>query len=462
MASALGAAPRKIRDDDVAEAISPDGSLIALTAKLANWGGKEIWLMGPDGGQPRKLFDTDADSLVRYVRWSPDGQRLAYVHGGDTAGKNWTLESRDLHGGPPVVILPRANAVGHDYVWLPDGNIIYGMDEPGGNGCNFWKLQVDIRTGKPVSQPKKITHWAGFCLDTISATADGKRLTFTEFVDQQAIYVAQLQDGGTRITTPKRFTLSDTFSWPAGWTSDSKSVIFASQSAGGTGIYKQALDSDTPQPILANIGEVWDKAVSPDGKWVLYIANPNPQDPSTRKIMRVSADGGPAQTVVTGRFVDIFCARSPSTVCLLAEESSDPQKLALFTLDPINGRGRELLQVDRVMIVLSPDGTRVALCNGSSTVRIVSLADQSVREVTIKGWNSLDYLEWANDSKGIYASSAPQGGGVLLYSDLNGNAHVIWEHQGSLATSGIPSPDGRHIAMEGWNLSSNVWMMENF
>jgi eukaryotic-like serine/threonine-protein kinase len=462
VASALGGAPRMIRDGDTAEAISPDGSLVAFTTELGEFGGKEVWAMGPDGEHPRKLFDAVRGRLMRYIRWSPDGQRLAYVHGGDAPGLNWTLESRDIKGGPPVIILPHANAVGRDYVWLPNGDIIYGMDEPGGNGCNFWKLKVDIRTGEPVNQPQKITHWAGFCMDTISATADGKRLAFTEFVDQQVIYVAPLQEGGTRISTAKRLTLIDSSNWPAGWTNDSKSVIFVSHSWRGNGIYRQALDSDTAQPILTDLGDTWDQTVSPDGKWILYVSNPTPLDPSARKIMRVSIDGGPAQPIASGRFASVLCARLPSTVCLLAEDASDPKKFTLSALDPLNGRGREFLQVDHVLVVLSPDGTRVAVSDGTSTIKIVSLGDGNIRKVTLKGWDRLDHLEWASDSKGIYVSSAPQGGAVLLYSDLKGNAHVIWEHQGSLTTSGIPSPDGRHIAMEGWNLSSNVWTMENF
>jgi Tol biopolymer transport system component len=46
VASALGDTPRKIHEDSVAESISPDGSLIAFTARLGNPGGKEILVDG--------------------------------------------------------------------------------------------------------------------------------------------------------------------------------------------------------------------------------------------------------------------------------------------------------------------------------------------------------------------------------------------------------------------------------
>jgi hypothetical protein len=54
----------------------------------------------------------------------------------------------------------------------------------------------------------------------------------------------------------------------------------------------------------------------------------------------------------------------------------------------------------------------------------------------------------------------------LLYSDLQGKANVMWqqagEQEGSLDIYAIPSPDGRQVAMFGWTLNSNMWMLENF
>jgi hypothetical protein len=39
---------------------------------------------------------------------------------------------------------------------------------------------------------------------------------------------------------------------------------------------------------------------------------------------------------------------------------------------------------------------------------------------------------------------------------------LLWEHPGGIEVYGVPSPDGRYLAMRGWNVESNVWMMENF
>jgi len=47
--------------------------------------------------------------------------------------------------------------------------------------------------------------------------------------------------------------------------------------------------------------------------------------------------------------------------------------------------------------------------------------------------------------------------------DLKGNARVLWQYKGgSDAIWGVPSPDGRHLAIRGDATNSNVWVIEGF
>jgi hypothetical protein len=45
--------------------------------------------------------------------------------------------------------------------------------------------------------------------------------------------------------------------------------------------------------------------------------------------------------------------------------------------------------------------------------------------------------------------------------DLKGNVKLLWKSN-SERCFGVPSPDGRHLAIYDWKLSANMWMMENF
>src|SRR5205807_10426782 len=77
--SALGGAPRKIRDEATAWSVSPDGSKVVFTTNTGSLGDREVWLMGPNGEQPEKLLAANDGSAFAAVKWSPDGERLAYL-----------------------------------------------------------------------------------------------------------------------------------------------------------------------------------------------------------------------------------------------------------------------------------------------------------------------------------------------------------------------------------------------
>jgi sugar lactone lactonase YvrE len=81
----------------------------------------------------------------------------------------------------------------------------------------------------------------------------------------------------------------------------------------------------------------------------------------------------------------------------------------------------------------------------------------------VKGWPNITGLNWSPDGKGLYCGSVSPQGSTLLYVDLKGNAGVIWQEKGgSYEIWGVPSPDGRYLAIQGEVISSNVWMVEDF
>jgi len=468
--SVLGGEPKKISEGVNAESLSPDGSSILFTSSLGEPGGRELGVMDASGEHARKLFETGQKSWLRYARWSPDGKRLAYMVVHDDPEKNWTLESRNLEGGAPIVLLPNANNLQHDFVWLADGSLIYGADEPVGNACNYWRLRVDPRTGQPQSKPGKITRWAGFCVDSTSFTADGRHLVFTESVDQASIYIAQLPDA-RRFAAPKRLTLIDGWNWPIGWAAESKSLIFVSLREHSSELYRQALDSDVAEPLMAGIkGKLHPRRVTLDGEWLLYVdGSDDDRSIETRKLIRVPLSGGHPEEVLSGQLRGARCTRLRPSLCVMAEWSADRQQVVFSSFDVLKGRGRELLRSNSSAIghfgwELSPDGKKILLIHvGEKTpIEVVSVADGGIHAVPVAGWNVSGNVTWASDGKGLYIGSPTNGGCSLVYVDLDGKSTVVWGQRGGLSTIGVPSPDGRQLALTGWNLSSNVWLMENF
>ena len=470
-ASLLGGVPRLLREDATAWSISPDGDTIAFTTTPERMhgatsnrigGDREIWLMDQDGEHPRQLHRGSEGEEFARVLWSSDGQRIAYLRGRETP-ETWqsSIEGLNLKGSPAVAIMPATDSDElQDFGWLPGGRIIYLKND------NFWEAQTGATGGK--SRP--LTNWAGFGVANMSVTADGKRLAFLRSSVREIVYVADYDPSRTRISEPRQFSQAEAQEIPTGWTSDSKEVLFTSDRNGRRELFKQPLGAETPE-LLAS--RVWyyseDTPVTPDGRWFLYLDSPANRGTSTpAKLMRVPTAGGPPSEILTARVDGVRCARN---LCAILEPGKDAKETIFTAVDPLKGRSRELVRFKDVREqvwydwALSPDGTCIALLAiGEKTIHLLSLNGQPEQVINAKDWGSLEGLSWDVDGKGLISSSSTQRTKVLLYIDLHGHARALWQQSGRVGTRlrGLPSPDGRHLAISATALNSNAWMMENF
>jgi Tol biopolymer transport system component len=278
-----------------------------------------MWIMRPDGTGAKRLYEADENSAFIGAEWSPDGRRLAYNIYHETADNSEIfIQSRDLAGGPATTALVGGTS---DWSWSPDARLIYGRfdADPVGETCNLWAIPIDVTTGKPKESAKRLTNWAGFCMDNLSETADGKRLAFRKWSWQGSVYVAELQANGTRITTPRRLTLNEGRNYPGAWTTDSQALVFGSYLDGQWRILKQLLDEETSEPITTREeGDVAGAHLSPDGAWILYTALPREGDrPSMfRQVMRTPIKGGSPELVLTAPFTATRAVPIPQPRCV--------------------------------------------------------------------------------------------------------------------------------------------------
>jgi len=137
--------------------VSPDGSRIAFIGSLAE---NEIWLMGVNGEQPRKLLEAAAGQRFLQLQWSPNGQRIAFLKA-SADRVHTSIESQPITGGLSITVLSRPGL--RSFCWLPDDLMVFSLDEPPPNDrdMNLWQQQVDQRTGQTSGEPERLTGWAG-------------------------------------------------------------------------------------------------------------------------------------------------------------------------------------------------------------------------------------------------------------------------------------------------------------
>jgi DNA-binding winged helix-turn-helix (wHTH) protein/Tol biopolymer transport system component len=468
--SILGESPHQLRDNTEAWSTSRDGSLILFGSKFLRSGPSEIWAMDANGEHEQKLFEAEPNTALDDAKFSADGRYVVYVKHLETGADpiepvKRILETRAVKSGTATRIVSALNISGHD--WLPDGRLIYGLAESNNaDNSNYWAVQLDPSSGRPKGPTRRLTNWAGFHLNQISATSDGKRLAFLASVGVVEEYLAEYSTGG-HISTPKRLAL-DGMNGPISWTPDSKAILLVSVRNGHQAIFKQTLESGSIQPIVASKEQhAMAPRVTPDGASILYFALPdNPGSSTPWGLMRVPISGGPSQFLVQtdGEY---RCPLPPAWKCIFSDRSADRRQVIWKAVDPLKGPLDEVARMDTDVDseydwALSADGkTIVTRKDREANVAFLDLTSHKLRHVAVNGWRLMTNLDWSPDGKGFFTCGIRPQGSVLLYVDLNGKAQPIWEYSGNYLW-GLLSPNGRHLAMGAQTEKNNMWVMENF
>jgi len=473
---AAGGVPRKLRDAAIAWSVSPDGSMIAFGTNSGRLGERELWIMGPDGEQARRIVQVDEDGAVCCLYFFQDGKRVSYVMTDDSGDR---FVTRDLNGGPVATVMDRSVMMTHDdLVWLPDGRLIYSGCSPG-SSCAYWIARFDIRSGRQTEEARRLTNVVGGQVYSGSATPNGRLVAFIRSSLSGTAYVADMEADATRIGSAVHFTLDESDEGISDWTPDSRTAIILSNRGNYSAVYRQTLGTDFAEPIIARNekGSFGGAVLSPDANWLILLVWPSPGPAGANlpqpQVWRTPIGGGAMQqlfSLLPGG--TIACARAPATLCVTAEPTADRKQIVVSPFDPATGvRGSELLRFDRyrdeavgpLAFALSPDGQWVSTSAApAGPLRILSLHGHPARLLSVKGLNVKEEIAWTPDGRGLIVTTYRDDAAVLLHVDLQGNVHELFKCESTESCGGRPSPDGKHLGIYQSRRSANIWMLENF
>ncbi len=134
--------------------ISPDGKHIAWRHDIS-----ELWIMDPDGGNPRNVADPDVLTSFGEPTWSPDSKRLA------ARCNNPDNLSED--GFCIVDIATGAVQYGYtiefytveDLSWSPDGKRILFSGEQISGGADLHVLDLELGVAQNITQSDGVNEW---------------------------------------------------------------------------------------------------------------------------------------------------------------------------------------------------------------------------------------------------------------------------------------------------------------
>jgi serine/threonine protein kinase len=447
--------------------------------QVAYEAGNEIWIMGPDGQEARRIAKFDAIDSIGWIAWSPSGQRLVYTRSrGESLKMEVVIETCDLQGGRRTLVLSEPRLSGPNGVsgiyWLPDGRILYSVSRTGESlysDRNFWAVATDPWSGKPLGAPIRLGDDAQ-SPGNLQASADGKRLIYTYSRSSDAAYLGDLELGAMKFN-PRRLTLEEWNNWPFDWTRDSTAVLFASIRNGRYAIFQQRIDQQTPQVLLSGAENYRRPIFSPAADRLLYLASATVDylDP-TKRVMSKPVNEGTPSVLVAGAYY-YRCGSVPSARCVLAELQG--QQLVFSELDPVKGKGAEIQRVDvhrgdwSVAWSISPDGNKIAIVDPGGNrgeVKILTVADHEVGTLALQGWkwDEAQSIAWSADGNHLFATAATGTSFVLCSIDLHGKMQVLAEvPQGEAWLSyPVPSPDGHHLAYMKRTFENNVMMLDHF
>jgi len=470
------ASQRPIREKAWSPAVAPDSSQIAFIDAETE---RTIWLVGPQGEDPRNILTVGEGNFFDSICWSPVvGGRLAFLEitpdpendfigTVDTAANQTTVvRGRYLLSGPHEAFSGLS--------WMADDRIVFVQSNPhGSKGLNLWAIPVDSKSGQAKGSAAQITNEVDVYHSDLSSTSDGKRIALLRTKFRDEIYLGHLDSTGRSLTRLEEFVSEDSNNCASSWTPDSKFVLFTSDRKGGArDIFRQAAVNERPEALAASADNQSYAVALPDGQSYLYWSWPKEQGdyPKRMTLKQVPTGGGPPVNVLdskTGKS-EFRCALA-AAVCLISEELKNG--LSFSQLD-IQARREKLVAQMKLAVAdgydwdLSPDGRNLAVVHSSlsdNVVRFVTLADGATHQVSVPSWSEFEYVAWAADGSGLYLAANLPKIAALLRLDMKGKLDVLWRSESAYVDLPVPSPDGKHIAFTVGSVGeSNAWIIEQF
>lgn len=291
-----GEAVRRVTDRGYKPSWSPDGRRVAFTTENVDLnpqnstGHSEIWVVGADGGEPKRLSDADAV----HASWSPHGSRIACAirQGGQRQLDVWTIPAE---GGEPIPVT-KDPSIDWNPVWAPDGAHLYFVSNRGGS-MNLWRVPIDEGSGQTLGEAEPVTTPAPFAAHP-SLSSDGHRLAYSSVLRTANIQRIALDPSTAEVRGEPVWLTTGSRSWSSPDPSpDGQWIAFYSLVQPEGDLYVVRSDGTGLRQVTGDAAIDRVPRWSPDGKWLTCFSNRS----GSLEIWKVRPDGSELAQVTDGK-----------------------------------------------------------------------------------------------------------------------------------------------------------------
>lgn len=328
--------------------LSPDGREILYRIDRPRGAGEprgadvgELWRVPAAGGPPQALVDAGFDA--RHPRWSPDGERIAWIAREGPEGKP-QVRTLARTGGSPVTLTSAAGGV-QAFEWSPDSGRI------------------------------AFTAWDAPTPEEMRAGSEGRDWIVVDAPPKQLrLYVLDLDVGTVALITRAELTVHH-FAWsPDG----ARFVIGAAPTPSEDDrtlrvrpYLVSASGDGEPRMLGPAVGRVTDPCWSVDGKWIAWLGSTALTDPWAGSVFVVPAAGGEPRNLTRGFHGTATALRAlPGSADAFVFRSEERQATTLRSVAAASGRMRLLAAPEQILWgapSFSHDGRRFATAANART-----------------------------------------------------------------------------------------------
>ena len=450
--------------------LSPDGTQLAIVRDRA------ISIAPLDGSTPARTVAAVSDSFqaLPNVQFSPDGTHVAYI---DESGTKQAIFVARSDGGGSTKALDGMSGLWMGYspalAWPEPDRIVFGA-KTGAGTCAVREITVD-GDGHATAAPVDL--WTTRTDVLYGLVPVRERMAVITANAETGVYLARLTPDGLPVATRRLWKDRRNQGSMPYWMRDGR-IAFVSRRDGPPAIYAQRLDEAEPtlvvSPPLATVAQPLQAALrtgellyerSTEGESGAGVRLFSMVPGAGERALDLQAKSSIGQKSSTYYPLEVRCGAGESSRCVAARWSGS--SLVLFRVD-LGGGGDSsppfaTIDCPTPDLDVAPDGKLVALACNEDRVRVVTVADGSVRTfTTLPKVSKIQSVSFTPDGRSLVVSGimGEKATYLMLEVALDGHGHVVLSSNSSWYGSHSISPDGKTLAWYQTDYDSEIWVLE--